>query len=100
LAKIHGPSATRATILYAAAFGVWLWARTPSGQMGKPPYAAVAMLVLAMVSGPVALMNFLKIVWGSFKTERSVPVFLLELTYSAIIPGLFFTWHILNIIRY
>jgi hypothetical protein len=99
LAKIHGPSATRATLLYAAGLGVWFWARTPSGQMGKPPYAAIAMLVVAMLAGPVALMNFVKIVWGSFKTERSVPVFLLELAYSAILPGLFFAWHILSMLR-
>ncbi len=99
MAKIHGPSATRATLLYAAAVGVWLWARTPSGQTGKPSYAAIAMLVVDMVCGPVALMNFFRIVWGSFKTERSVPVFLLELAYSAIIPGLFFAWHILRMLR-
>jgi uncharacterized membrane protein len=67
--------------------------------MGKPPYAAIAMLVVAMLAGPVAFVNFLKIVWGSFKTERSVPVFLLELTYSAILPGLFFAWHILSMLR-
>jgi hypothetical protein len=68
--------------------------------MGKPSYAAIAMLVVAMLAGPVALMNFLKIVWGSFKSERSVPVFLLELTYAAIVPGLFFAWHVLRMIRH
>ncbi|WP_141733743.1 hypothetical protein [Oligoflexus tunisiensis] len=99
MAKIHGPSVTRATILYAAAVGAWLWARTPSGQTGKPAYAAIAMLVLAMVCGPVALINLWNIVWGSFKTQRSVPMFLLELTYAAILPGLFFGWHVLNMIR-
>lgn len=99
MAKIHGPSATRASFLYAAAVGVWFWSRSPSGQTGKPSYAAIAMLVVAMVCGPVALMNFIKIIWGSFKTERSVPVFFLELTYSAVIPALFFAWHILNMIR-
>ncbi|HYX36654.1 MAG TPA: hypothetical protein VE954_26390 [Oligoflexus sp.] len=99
MAKIHGPSITRATLLYAAGLGVWLWARTPSGQTGQPPYAAVGMLVVAMVAGPVALINFWNIAWGSMKTPRSVPVFLLEIIYSALLPGAFFGWHILRMIR-
>lgn len=86
-------------MLYAAAIGVWLWARTPSGQAGQPPYAVVGMLVVAMVAGPVALINFWIIVWGSFRTQRSVPVFILEFIYSALIPGLFFGWHIMRMIR-
>lgn len=99
MAQIHKPSLTRATMLYAAALGAWFWARTPSGQTGQPPHAAVALMVFAMVAGPVALINFWNIMWGSFKNNRSVPMFLLELAYSVILPGVFFGWHLMRMIR-
>lgn len=99
MAKIHAPSITRATMLYAATLAVWLWARTPMGQAGQPPYATLGLLVLAMIAGPVALINFWNIVWGSFRTQRSVPVFFLEFIYSVLIPGLFFALHIMRMIR-
>ena len=99
MAKIHGPSLSRATLVYAAGIGAWLWSRTSSGQTGQPPHAALALMVVAMVAGPVALINFWNIVWGSFKTHRSVPMFLLEIAYWALIPGAFFAWHIMRFIR-
>jgi hypothetical protein len=99
MAKIHGPSVSRATFVYAAGLGAWLWSRTPSGQVGHPPHAALALMVVAMVAGPVALVNFWNIMWGSLKADRSVPMFLLETVYSVLIPGAYFGWHILHYIR-
>lgn len=96
MAQLHIPSLKRATLIYLAAAGVWFWAGTHSGKIGHPPRAAVGMMIVAMVAGPVAAINFWNILWGSFTGHRSIFMFIPEILYSAILPGAFFAFHVMR----